>query len=364
MSQEAYLTINLKSLAHNYNVLRSKINGETLLIAVVKANAYGSDGVKIAKELSALGTDYFAVAYASEGINLRKAGIKKPILVFYPQKGQLKKIIEYNLEPALYSKEIIHSFLALVKKNTLNKYPVHLKCNTGLNRIGISINELNEVLNILDESSLEVKSVYSHLGASENKKPCAFTKKQIESFELIKKQILKRYKNPPKLHLLNSSGIFNYPELKYDAVRTGIALYGFANRTEWDAELKPIAKLSAPLCQIHHLNKGESVGYNQGWVATKNSIIGVIPVGHADGIGRQYGNGIGTVQINGKPASIIGNVCMDMLMIDVSAIDCKTGDEVVFFDENTTAVDFTASANTISYEILTGLNNRIKRVYI
>ena len=251
----------------------------------------------------------------------------------------------------------------MLKQKNLKDYPVHIKCNTGLNRIGLSQEDLVFFLTEIDASSMNIKSVYSHLGASENPKPCPFTQQQINAFEVIKKTVKKFCSTLPKFHLLNSSGIFNYPEHQLDAIRVGIALYGFANQSEWDLELQPIAKLSAPICQIHTLKKGENVGYNQGWEATKDSRIGIIPIGHADGIGRQYGNGVGKVQILGQTAPIIGNVCMDMLMIDLGSIDCAVGTEVILFDKNTTAADFAATGNTISYEMLTGLNSRIQRVY-
>jgi alanine racemase len=365
MIQEAQLTIDLNSLAHNYNCLRSKLKKETDLIAVVKANAYGSDSSRIAHELVKLGVKHFAVAYTQEGLTLRNAGINDAIIVFYPQLAQLEQIIEHKLEPVLYNPEIIEAFVSLLKQKNLNAYPVHIKCNTGLNRIGLSHEEV--VSFFRDKpllSHLDIKSVYSHLGASENPKPCTFTNQQIGAFEAIKSSVKKYYPNATKFHLLNSSGVFNYPEYQLNAVRTGIGLYGFANNPEWDKELKPIVKLSAPICQIHSLKKGESVGYNQGWIAPGDSRIGVIPLGHADGIGRHYGNGVGKVQIFGHTAPIIGNVCMDMLMIDLGSIPCSIGTEVVLFDENHTAVEFTSVSNTITYEILTGLNPRIKRVYI
>ena len=363
MIQEAQLTIDLNSLAHNYSCLRSKLKEDTALIAVVKANAYGTNSTRIAQELVKLGTKHFAVAYTTEALVLREANIKEDIMVFYPQIGQLDSIIEHQLEPVLYTLEIIKAFIELLKQKNLKDYPVHIKCNTGLNRIGLSQDDLVFFLTEIDASSMNIKSVYSHLGASENPKPCPFTQQQINAFEVVKKTVKKFCSTLPKFHLLNSSGIFNYPEHQLDASRVGIALYGFANQSEWDLELQPIAKLSAPICQIHTLKKGENVGYNQGWEATKDSRIGIIPIGHADGIGRQYGNGVGKVQILGQTAPIIGNVCMDMLMIDLGSIDCAVGTEVILFDKNTTAADFAANGNTISYEMLTGLNSRIQRVY-
>ena len=363
MIQEAQLTIDLNSLAHNYSCLRSKLKEDTSLIAVVKANAYGTNSTRIAKELVKLGTKHFAVAYTAEAVVLREANIKEDIMVFYPQIGQLDRIIEHQLEPVLYTLEIIKAFIELLKQKNLKDYPVHIKCNTGLNRIGLSQEDLVFFLTEIEASSMNIKSVYSHLGASENPKPCPFTQQQINAFEVVKKTVKKFCSTLPKFHLLNSSGIFNYPEHQLDAIRVGIALYGFANQSEWDLELQPIVKLSAPICQIHTLKKGENVGYNQGWEATKDSRIGIIPIGHADGIGRQYGNGVGKVQILGQTAPIIGNVCMDMLMIDLGSIDCAVGMEVILFDKNTTAADFAATGNTISYEMLTGLNSRIQRVY-
>ena len=363
MIQEAQLTIDLNSLAHNYSCLRSKLKEDTALIAVVKANAYGTNSTRIAQELVKLGTKHFAVAYTTEALVLREANIKEDIMVFYPQIGQLDSIIEHQLEPVLYTLEIIKAFIELLKQKNLKDYPVHIKCNTGLNRIGLSQEDLVFFLTEIDASSMNIKSVYSHLGASENPKPCPFTQQQINAFEVVKKTVKKFCSTLPKFHLLNSSGIFNYPEHQLDAIRVGIALYGLANQSEWDLELQPIAKLSAPICQIHTLKKGENVGYNQGWEATKDSRIGIIPIGHADGIGRQYGNGVGKVQILGQTAPIIGNVCMDMLMIDLGSIDCAVGTEVILFDKNTTAADFAANGNTISYEMLTGLNSRIQRVY-
>ena len=363
MIQEAQLTIDLNSLAHNYTCLRSKLKEDTALIAVLKANAYGTNSSRIAEELVKLGTKHFAVAYTAEAVVLRETNIIEDIMVFYPQIGQLDRIIEHQLEPVLYTIEIIKAFIILLKQKNLKDYPVHIKCNTGLNRIGLSQEDLIFFLTEIDASSMNIKSVYSHLGASENPKPCPFTQQQINAFEVVKKTVKKFCSTLPKFHLLNSSGIFNYPEHQLDAIRVGIALYGFANQTEWDLELQPIAKLSAPICQIHTLKKGENVGYNQGWEANKDSQIGIIPIGHADGIGRQYGNGVGKVQILGQTAPIIGNVCMDMLMIDLGSIDCAVGTEVILFDKNTTATDFAATGNTISYEMLTGLNSRIQRVY-
>lgn len=358
------LTIDLNQLAHNYNTLKGKLSPTTKIIAVVKANAYGLGAVTIAQKLVSLGADILAVAYAQEGVQLRKAGINSPILVFYPQPENCEEIIAYDLEPALYSSSFIDVFSRALQAKKKKNYPVHLKCNTGLNRIGLSENDLNLFLEKKIRFPFDVKSVYSHLASSENLKECSFTKQQLKQFSRLKEIIEQHYKKPPLFHLLNTSGVFNYPEYQLDAIRTGIGLYGFANRSEWDKELEPIATLSSTIVQIHSLKKGESVGYNQGWIAEKESQIAVLSLGHADGINRQYGHGKGGCWINNEYAPTVGNICMDMLMIDITGISCEIGDEAVLFDSVHTADELAKKTGTISYELLTALSARIKRTIV
>ena len=357
------LEIDLKSLTHNYTFLRSQWPAKTKMIAVVKANAYGLGAVKVAKHLVHLGCDYLAVAYAQEGVELRKAGIDAPIMVFYPLEENIDLLLEYQLEPALYSPAFISSIREKLVAHHLTNYPVHLKCNTGLNRIGLLENEVDNFLNELPNLPFKLISVYSHLGASEDEKPCGYTQSQIDQFQRIKSKITASMKSPPFFHLLNSSGGFNYPEAHFDAVRTGISLYGFANRAEWDQKLHPIARLSTSIVQIHSIAKGDSVGYNQGWIAQKNSLIAVLPIGHADGIHRAFGHGKGGVWIKDQWAPIVGNVCMDLIMVDVSEIPCNREDVAIIFDKNHPASSLAEKVGTISYELLAGLGKRIKRVY-
>ena len=355
------LTIDLGQLAHNFNTIKGKLSPATQTIAVVKANAYGMGASRIAKELVALGADMLAVAYTQEGIELRKAGINCPILVFYPQLENFSQIITNHLEPALYSSSSIDRFSSTLKELKKENYPVHLKCNTGLNRIGLTKKELTTFLEEKNLYPFEIKSVYSHLASSENPKDCTFTKQQLDKFSQLKELTKKYFVTPPMFHLLNTSGVFNYPEFELDAVRVGIALYGFANRSKWDRELKPIATLSSKIVQIHSLKKGEGVGYNRGWIAPKESKIAVLSLGHADGISRQYGQGKGGCWINNQYAPTVGNICMDMFMIDITHIKCKEGDRAILFDDTHTAEEFAKKTGTISYEILTGLSSRIER---
>ena len=355
------LEIDLDNLTHNYNHLRQKLSSDTKFIAVVKANAYGQGAMEIAQKLVSLGADWLAVAYAEEGISLRQAGIQCPILVFYPQFENIDRLIEHQLEPALYSAAFISAFSMALETKNISDYPVHLKCNTGLNRIGLSKEDLASFLAQKDTFPFKLKSVYSHLGASENPKPCAFTTKQITRFLSLKTKVEQAYLKPPLFHLVNTSGIFNYPEYHFDAVRCGIGLYGFANQPHWDKSLLPIARLSSSIVQLHKVEKGESVGYNQGWIAPQKSQIAVLPIGHADGISRRFGKEVGGVWINGQHAPIVGNVCMDMIMIDVTNINCELHQQAIIFDAEHTATLLAKSAGTISYELLTALSPRIKR---
>ncbi|MGB2086497.1 MAG: alanine racemase [Flavobacteriaceae bacterium] len=357
------LKIDLGRLHHNFTTIKKRLKAKTKIIAVVKANAYGLGAVAIAKQLEALKVDWLAVAYAHEGIELRQAGIKSPILVFYPQLEHFDRLVDYQLEPSLYSPSVLQGFSKTLKKKKVDNYPIHLKCNTGLNRIGLSTNELTSFLEVKNNFPFSIKSVYSHLGASENESPNAYTQGQIDCFLEMKAAVVTAFQTPPLFHLLNTSGIFNYPEHQMDVVRTGIGLYGFANRSEWDESLQPIAELSAPIVQIHTVKKGESVGYNLGWTAKKESRVAVLPLGHADGISRRFGKEVGAVWINGEKAPIVGNVCMDMLMIDVSSIACSVNDRAIVFNALYPVSDFAQQAGTISYELLAALSPRIKRSY-
>ncbi len=331
------------------------------MIGVVKANAYGSAIDVIANKLVSLGIDALAVAYANEGIILRRAGIQVPVIVFYPQVHNFKKIIQQQLEPALYSKRSWLEFIRIVKETQNSNYPIHIKYNTGLNRIGFNPNDIDWIIAELKNSPIQLKSIYSHLGASEAKRPDQKTDSQIDLFEEI---IIKHQKNTTEkidFHLLNTSGIFNYPNYHLDWVRTGIGLYGFANQLDWNQKLKPIATLKTTITQIHKIRKGVTVGYNCGWTASNDTKIAVIPLGHADGIARHYGHGKGWVLINGKKAPMVGNICMDMTMVEIGQIKCKEGSEVIVFGAKGRADNLAEDSGTISYELLSGLSSRITR---
>lgn len=362
---ETILEIDLRALEHNYRYLRSKIKPETKFLGVVKAFAYGSDSIAIAKKLEALGADYLAVAYTSEGVALRNASIKLPILVLHPQEVSFATMIEKCLEPSLYSRAILSSFLKVANDLGQKDYPVHLKFNTGLNRLGFGEKDIAFILSALEGvGQIKINSLFSHLAASEDLNEKDFTISQIGQFEKISSAVISGLNNIPRRHMLNTSGIINYPEAQYDMVRSGIGLYGYGNEAAEDEKLIPVATLKTTISQIHKIEPNVSVGYNRAFVSDTSMVTATLPLGHADGIGRQYGNRKGHVTVNGALAPIIGNVCMDMIMIDVTGIDCMEGDEVIIFGKEHSAEVLASSAKTISYELLTGISQRVKRAYV
>ena len=364
-AQETILEIDLKALKHNFEYLKSKLKSNTKFLAVVKAFAYGNEANEIASYLQDLDVDYFAVAYTSEGIALRDAGITKPILVLHPLPISFKLLIERCLEPSLYNEKVLNEFIEVAKTEKQTNYPIHLKFNTGLNRLGFSENDIVPIHSKLCKSSaVKIKSIFSHLAASEDLNEDNYTKGQISSFKNITEKFVAIFGYKPLLHLCNTSGILNYPEAHLDMVRSGIGLYGFGNSDKENKNFKPIASLKSVISQIHHISKGETVGYNRAFKSEASQKTATLPIGHADGIGRQYGNGKGYVIINNQKAPIVGNVCMDMIMVNVTGIDCKEGDEVIIFDANHTANNLAQSANTISYELITSISQRVKRIIL
>lgn len=364
-AEETVLEIDLKALEHNYSHLKSKLNSNTKFMAVVKAFGYGSDAEVIATHLQNAGANYFAVAYASEGVDLRKAGITLPILVLHPIPANFESILEYNLEPNLYNAKVLNEFIETATSKNKSDYPVHIKFNTGLNRLGFWENDVDYIVSKLSNTSaIKVVSLFSHLAASEDLNEKEFTLSQINTFKSITNNFITATGYQPMLHMCNTSGILNYPEAHFDMVRSGIGLYGFGNSDKENQYLKPIAALKTIISQIHKIEKGESVGYNRAFISDGFYKTATLPIGHADGIGRQYGKGKGFVIINGKQAPIIGNVCMDMIMVNITNIDCKEGDEVIIFNDNATAEAFAQTAQTISYELITGISQRVKRRFL
>ncbi|PWG06141.1 alanine racemase [Polaribacter aquimarinus] len=356
------LEIDGNALQHNLEYFKKKLQPETKILAVVKAFGYGSDGVQIAQFLADK-VDYFAVAYAVEGIALREAGIKTPILVLHPQTPNLKSIIDYKLEPNLYNFKIFNAFLKLADEIPLMNYPIHIKFNTGLNRLGFWHTDIPKIITSLKETNhVKVQSLFSHLAASEDVEEQDFTVNQINNFAYTAQQFYKHLGYEPMLHILNTSGVVNYAKAQFDMVRVGIGLYGFGNDEKETAQLKNTHNLKSIISQIHLIEPGETVGYNRAFVAKKPTKSATIPVGHADGLSRKLGNKKGFVIINNQKAKIIGNVCMDMIMVDVTKIDCKEGDEVIIFNSQDMLQHIADVSETIVYETLTAISQRVSKI--
>ncbi|MCF6279267.1 MAG: alanine racemase [Flavobacteriaceae bacterium] len=355
------LQIDLNAVKFNLSYFKQKLQESTKILVVVKAFGYGSDAVEITKSIQDK-VDYFAVAYTDEGVALRKSGVNKPILVLHPQIANLELIIKNFLEPNIYSSSILDAFLSITDAQNLTDYPIHIKFNTGLNRLGFKADEILIITKKLNKNkSVKVASIFSHLAASEDKNERDFTLQQITSFKKTTADFEQEIGYKPMMHLCNTSGIINYPQAHFDMVRLGIGLYGFGNDANITSELKNVVSLKSIISQIHIIKKGQSVGYNRAFITDKNIKIATLPLGYADGIGRIFGKGVGFVTIKNQIANILGNVSMDIIMIDVTNIDCNEGDEVTFFDNQKTVEKLAKNSNTISYEIITSISQRIKR---
>ena len=356
------LEIDLNAVTNNLNYFKSKLYNNTKILAVVKAFGYGSDAMAVAKSLASEVT-YFGVAYTEEGIALRKAGIENPILVLHPQTANLELLPEYRLEPNIYSSALLESFISVLMSMKIEKFPIHIKINTGLNRLGFATGALNECISLLtDQNFVSVKSVFSHVAASEDLNEKEFTLNQILSFEIAADHLSKTLGIRPMRHMLNTSGVINYAEAaQYDMVRIGIGLMGFGNDKKETQNLHNVLRLTSVISQIHTVKAGQTIGYNRAFRAEAPMKTATIPIGHADGISRKLGNGKGYVFICGIKAPIVGNVCMDMIMVDVSNILCKEGDVVEVYRDQEHIEDLAMAMDTIPYELLTAISQRIRR---
>ena len=363
-THETVLEINLNAISHNLNYYKSKLKPTTKIMVMVKAFGYGNGGFEIAKLLEHHHVDYLGVAFADEGITLKNAGIKLPIMVLNPENTSFSAIIQHHLEPEIYSLKGLNSFIQTAKSNQLENYPIHIKLDTGMHRLGFEEENIEALIAVLkDNKSVKVKSILSHMATSDSMDNQDFALYQIQLFEKLSEKIIPGLKINPIRHLLNTSGISNFPEAQMDMVRLGIGLYGVSNDSHEQRYLETVGTLKSIISQIRVINEGESVGYGRRFIAQKKATIATIPIGYADGISRHWGNGMGFVIIKGKKASIVGSICMDMLMADVSEIDCHEGDEVILFGKNPTVSFIAEKLGTISYEILTSISQRVKRVF-
>ncbi len=363
-THQTVLEINLTAIARNIKEYQKLLKPSTKIMAMVKAFSYGSGSYEIANLLQFLKADYLAVAFTDEGVELRKAGITLPIMVMNPEPVTFDALTEHNLEPELFSFSILNSFEEYLEKEAITDYPVHIKIDTGMHRLGFMKEELQQLCEHLKKKNyFTVQSVFSHLAASEDETEDAFTLQQATLFEEACNYIQTQIQYPFLRHLDNSNGTLRHPQLQYDMVRLGIGMYGissFANQLKLEEALS----LKTTIAQLKHVQPGDTVGYNRKGIISQPSVIATVRIGYADGYPRNLSNGKGFMLVNGRQALVIGTVCMDMTMLDVTTIEgVQEGDEVVVFGKQPSINQLAIWSNTISYEIMTGISQRVKRVY-
>ena len=362
---DTVLEINLNAILHNINVHKSLLKPETKMCAMVKAYSYGLGGYEIAEFLQHHHIDYLGVAYADEGVDLRKNGITTPILVMNPEQGSYDVIIDYNLEPEIYSLRVLELFAnQLQLKGIQQKYPIHIKVETGMHRLGFKEHEIDELVENLKKYNVKVASIFSHLSSADVPEEDDYTMEQIHTFQRVSSKISEALGYQPIRHILNTAGITYYSDYQFEMVRIGIGMVGISANPKVKKQLQSAVTFKTVISQISEVKQGDSIGYNRKYKAEKDTRIATIPVGYADGIPRLIGNKKGFVGIQNQKVSIVGNICMDMLMVDLQNIKAKEGDEVIIFNGNPTLEEFSGYCQTIPYEVLTSISRRVKRIYI
>ncbi|MHC1705600.1 MAG: bifunctional UDP-N-acetylmuramoyl-tripeptide:D-alanyl-D-alanine ligase/alanine racemase [Tenuifilaceae bacterium] len=356
------MEVNLDAIVHNLNYFRSLLNPGVKVMSLVKAFSYGSGSFEIANLLQFHRLDYLGVAFADEGVALREAGINLPIIVLNPSFGTYELMIEYKLEPEIFNFSGLEEFIRELDRSGVGEYPIHLKIDSGMHRLGFTSDDIDElIIKLKKNSNIKVQSIFSHLAASEDSDEDQFTQNQIDTFKSISEKISNSLSYKPIRHMLNSAGIERFPNAQFDMVRLGIGLYGVSAIEQ--NKLQNVSTLKTQVIQVKQIKPGETVGYNRKGKISKYSTIAMIPIGYADGLDRKLGNGNGKFLLNGKLVPTIGNVSMDTCMLDATGIDVKEGDEVVIFGKNPTIFDLAKAIETIPYEVLTSISRRVKRIY-
>ena len=359
------LEVNLNAIVHNINIHKSLLKPETKVCAMVKAFSYGLGGYEIAEFLQHHHIDYLGVAYADEGVDLRKNGITTPILVMNPEQSSYDTIIDYHLEPEIYSLRVLDLFgKQLQAKGIQEIYPIHIKIETGMHRLGFKEDEIDDLMKTLKKYNVKIASIFSHLSCADVPEEKEYTLHQLETFERVSSKIIQNIDYKPIRHILNTAGIINFTDYQYDMVRIGIGMMGISCVPEIEKQLQNVATFKTVISQISKVEKGDSIGYSRKYIAEKDTKIATIPIGYADGIPRLIGNKKGFVIIKGQKVPIVGNVCMDMLMVDLGEITAKEGDEVIIFNSCKTLEEFADYCQTIPYEVLTSISRRVKRIYV
>jgi alanine racemase len=361
---QTVMEVNLGAMAQNLRAYRQLLQPATRMMAMVKAFGYGSGSFEIANLLQFHGVDYLGVAYADEGVVLRKGGIRVPIMVMNTENSSFDSLLLYNLEPVIYSFSLLHSFDRWLKKEGLTAFPVHIELETGMNRLGFPAADLDQLLQTLPAAAFKVQSVFSHFAASEEPQQDSFTEQQAATYQAAATRIETALGYSFLRHIANSAGIIRHPQFQLDMVRLGIGLYGVDSANSHRLDLVEVSTVKTTIAQIKQLRDGDTIGYNRRGFASPGTVIATVRIGYADGYSRRLGNGAGKMWINGRLAPTIGIISMDMTMIDITGIpDAAEGDEVIVFGKELSVRQLAAWAGTIPYEILTGVSQRVKRVY-
>jgi len=361
---ETILEVNLSALVDNLNYYRSFLKPTTKLVCMVKADAYGAGAIEIAKTLQDHRVDYLAVAVADEGVALRNNGITGNIMIMNPEMSSFKTMFDYELEPEVYSFRLLDALVKAAEKEGITNYPVHIKFNTGMNRLGFQPDEVEKLIEVLKSQNAVIpRSVFSHFVGSDSDGFDSFSEQQFETFDKMSLQLQAAFEHKIIRHICNSAGIEHFPNHQLDMCRLGLGLYGINPRN--NAIINNVCTLKTTILQIHDVKASETVGYSRKGTLDRDSRIAKIPIGYADGLNRHLGNRHCYCLVNGKKAPYVGNICMDVAMIDVTDIpDCKEGDSVEIFGNNLPVTVLSDVLDTIPYEVLTLVSNRVKRVYL
>lgn len=362
---ETVLEVNLDAVVHNFNAYRSMLRPTTGIVCMVKASGYGAGAGELAKTLQSQGAAYLAVAVADEGVDLREAGITMPIMVMNPRVVNYKTLFAYNLEPEIYSFELLADVIREGEKYGVTDYPVHIKLDTGMHRLGFVESDIPELISVLrHQKAVRPRSLFTHLATADCLDLNDYTLGQLHLFDTMCSEIERHFNHTILRHCLNSAGIARFPQWQYDMVRLGIGLYGVTPADDpAEPKLRTVSSLRSVIISIKEWPAGTTIGYSCKGVLSRRSRIATIPVGYADGIDRHLGNGALRMWVNGHRCPTVGNICMDACMIDVTDADCQVGDRVEIFGDNVPVTELSDTLATIPYEILTSVSTRVKRVY-
>lgn len=360
---DTVMEVNLRSIVDNFNLYRSKLSPSTGLIAMVKASGYGIGALELSKTMQSQGAAYLAVAVVDEGAELRRGGITMPIIVMNPITNNYKALFSNRLEPSVFCIRELEMLISEAKRLCITDYPVHIKLDTGMHRVGFLPEEIPELLRILNgQNQVKARTIFSHLATADCLDQDAYTEGQLQAFQKMSDQIIAGLPYAPKRHILNTAGIMRYPEHHYDFARLGIGLYGVSPIPTED-KLSVVSSLYTTIISIKHWGEGTTIGYGRKGMVKSPSIIATVPIGYADGLDRHLSNGAASFLVNGKMCPVIGNICMDQCMIDVTGADARIGDRVEIFGEHTPVERLSDALGTIPYEIFTSISPRVKRIY-